>query len=401
MPSLASTGLFASVWVLCLGLVALFFSLRGRNDTAIALLIVSTSYSQVPLGPINGTIFVLGAAIVGSSLWNLTRGGGPKLEPKSLLAYAGGICTLIVSVVNPPATAAGQFVALEVTVVLFAAGLILGMPKSPFVARRSESLALQAIIGLAIFASMAAYYEIQSSESFILDRQLSSVFGGSNYVAALAAVAVVILLSLLVSNKLRFVTAIVCVAPLLLLISSATSRTSTLVLVAVSAAVLFRSKPSKRLLYGLSAIVVIAVSWEMLFSGVIQRLNSGPLETLLADRILIWGETWRVFAQSPIFGTLPGHLADELSVNGLTNYSHNIVLSILAQGGLLGAIFIAAITPWKAFRISAPAGAAFVVLMLVSLFEPVVETQRLGIIALCTAYAVTHVYSDKKVVKID
>jgi O-antigen ligase len=90
---------------------------------------------------------------------------------------------------------------------------------------------------------------------------------------------------------------------------------------------------------------------------VIGTLGTGGLDASSAVRLDLWSAAWRAFEQNPVFGLgyqqFSAHLAGlwEGSVSGLAvasrsegyAYAHNLYLTVLSQGGLIGACIFGAV----------------------------------------------------------
>ena len=222
------------------------------------------------------------------------------------------------------------------------------------------------------------------STTFAWDRQLQSVYGGTNYVAALMVCTVAALLWEFSRGGVGLVRFLILSLPALVTVVATGSRTSTIILIVLSAAIPLLVATKTRPMV-LVAVTLGAIAGGAFFTEFALRIGSGSLMTMLADRLVLWKAALDSFSASPLVGTLPGHFADVLVGYGFTNYAHNILLSVLAQGGILGVMLVGALFPWRGVTMQTASGVALIAALLISLFEPIVETQRLGVVAIVLA----------------
>ncbi|WP_425311287.1 Wzy polymerase domain-containing protein [Kingella potus] len=149
-------------------------------------------------------------------------------------------------------------------------------------------------------------------------------------------------------------------------------------------------------LFALAAVVAVQLALNTLLGW----LGGTPVETALqrvggssfamSARDLEWRNAWRVFRSAPLFGhgwdsfSLQGFLAAEFpqgySPNGISvlfTHSHNIVLQLLAEMGLVGTLLVFGGAVWVVkpfFRRPATAACLFpLMLMAVSLCHSMLE----------------------------
>jgi O-antigen ligase len=105
---------------------------------------------------------------------------------------------------------------------------------------------------------------------------------------------------------------------------------------------------------------------------VIGTFGAGGLDTSSEVRLDLWSAAWRAFEQSPIFGVGYQQFSASLprlwegSVSGLAiassaggyAYAHNLYLTVLSQGGLVGALIFGSVV-WSMMRDAARAAGAF------------------------------------------
>ena len=95
-----------------------------------------------------------------------------------------------------------------------------------------------------------------------------------------------------------------------------------------------------------AAVVLIPTS-------IMSRLFSvGSMDGSITERIGVWGVTLEEIIKHPVFGTGPGiqNLWNTLSANGYSSpHAHNLVLQLLAEGGLI-ALSLMVFIGWKMFR---------------------------------------------------
>lgn len=232
---------------------------------------------------------------------------------------------------------------------------------------------------------------IQASKypvSGVLHDHIGLSWGQSNYIADVLVVVAVLLWGRMRTARLSRIW-------LSIPITTAVAAIATLsrgAIVALAAAVIvsglleLRRKTRAPLLKVLGLALVLIIVMLAYTQVVADRsgVGSGPqLQTDIATRQQLWGQSWHDFLSSPLSGTGLGNLHIPTIQSTSTQFSHNIELSILQQIGLLGLPFLLlmGLVAFGALR-SGPREfrPTIVAALVMSQIEPVFEGVQAGLI---------------------
>lgn len=227
-------------------------------------------------------------------------------------------------------------------------------------------------------AALLQHYQVHTFlDPIVAQRGPGGVYGNvgqQNHLADFSALAVASLAYLTASRRLHSVAA-VALAPLLLVVMALTASRGTWLYLAALVVLAFgfnRRAPgpdSRRL-----AIVALALAagfvllqWAASLPFLIPEPRAVATEGRRlfdfaqgnSQRFALWREAWSTFLQSPLLGAGFGQFAWQhfqlgaaagtAAAPGLYNHAHNIVLQLLAETGLAGALIAAAgIAVWIA-----------------------------------------------------
>ena len=360
----------------------------AQADALVVLFTASVAFSSVQVGPLRVSDMLVG----GLCLAGLHHVASRAAVASALRAAAALVLLLVCTfefLFDPPETIGGSYVAYESTLL---AACILALSLQRQVDASVVALA-GSLAGLAIFAGTSAIaISRRSGSDFEQSRQLASVFGGSNYVAVLAGAAAILVLGVWLRGAVSGTLALPALAFLSAVPVIMASRNAVLWLVVVGTVIFARRGALSPMKTAIAAGLAAAIAYG--FGGLLfDRIATFNGSTWFSERTSLWSDSWALFVQEPLGGVGLGHLADTLAGNHLSWYSHNIVLSLLAQFGVLGLIAVFVFIPWAGLQLSESHGAAALYLAATAMLEPTIDTLRLGMImALITG----HVYITQK-----
>lgn len=218
------------------------------------------------------------------------------------------------------------------------------------------------------FAGLLQYYRVSTVlDPLIARASASTVFGNlaqANHFADYVALALASLTYLYAIGRLRGVAAAVSGMPLIFVLGLSGSRSAWLYLAAVFIlALLFRRRRSglagERLLRGAGLVVVgfALAQWLVTLPGLMPTGGAATATERLfseaagfTDRLQLWREAWWMFLQAPMLGVGWGQFAWQhfefhtvFSADAALrpyNHAHNVVLQLLAETGLAGALLV-------------------------------------------------------------
>lgn len=270
------------------------------------------------------------------------------------------------------ALAAGLYVLWAVALMVLACGLRREIPLSGIVTVLAWFLVVGGAVG-AVFALLQHYQISDLPATLIVPKRVANVYGNlaqKNHFANYSTLALASLAYLYAARQIHWA-GVTAIAVLLLYVIGLSGSRSALLFVAalVVLAVLYawRAGTGGRRLA--ACVIVFAAGFAVLqwlataswFSSgggaetVTQRLVAGEGSagaTSLNFRLQLVSESWGMFAQAPLLGVgwgqFPWHDFEyrALHGSGITtwpfNHAHNIVLHLLAETGLVGALLVAA-----------------------------------------------------------
>ena len=378
---------------LALSTLGLLTSL-GRNHPEPALFFICMTALTVasPLGPIVAVV----ACSVALLSWILIRLALGRLKPARPRRALVGLALLIGFSVDfalrTPATTPGQFVAFESFSVIGIATLVSLLPT---LGRRAEAWVTCGVATVGAVASLSVLIAVeQNTLVFDKTRQVSSLFGGSNYVAAAAGLSACLLVSWAVGTDrtpLSRVVAAVGAPFFIAVIVVMASRPSTIALGAALLLIAARASGVARVILVTSVGLFGLAATSSGVTSILQTRLQADFTNELADRQFLWSVGWSRFLDSPLFGGGLAINADRFSSVGLTYYVHNAPIEWLSRLGAIGGIvaYLFILTPTTLISTSRMSSAmAFA--LIVGLFEPSIETLRIGtLIVVITATIVT------------
>lgn len=354
-------------------------SLRGMTS----ILVLTSLAVGTSLGPLRAADAILFSVVVGMTLRVPQHPGLHKrgVSESVVLRLASAVAVLALDIfwvlVSPPATRQGSFVAYEEAI------LMAGAAVTCLAARRTEGMRgpAHSIVIVAVAASISSLTKVAGAgKAYYLTRQITSVYGGSNYVAALCAVAATLLLHSLLRRTLPRV---MWVFFLLLFATPIILASRTEFIVSATAVILLVLANLRRRL-GLALVAAGAAGALVLTFGneLITRLEVQDLGT--SGRTTLWSHAFSAFRDHLLLGVGPGHLADSYLVAGtVAYYPHNLILAGFAQYGILvGTLFVVALVPAASLNLRSAYGWATWVIVIISLVEPAIDTLRLGLVGI-------------------
>lgn len=293
--------------------------------------------------------------------------------PASALAPLGLVVVLGLQVVLGRVPYAEQ--ALVATLYLLWASLLmllgrvlrseLGMPV--VVATLAWFLLAGGVLGA--LAGLLQFYQAPAPVFLVMRRVTSSIYGNlgqPNHFASYVTLALASAVYLYGCGRLRGVIAAGCAALLLLVLALAGSRSPWLYLGALTALAAqlhrLRRDADSRLLVIMSLWLLpgfIAAQWVVTlpFMEPAKGIMLTSAERLfqpasgIESRLQLWGEAWDMFLSAPLVGAGFGqfawhHFLHEAATGAgalpdLYNHSHNLVMQLLAEAGILGALIAA------------------------------------------------------------
>jgi len=232
---------------------------------------------------------------------------------------------------------------------------------------------LQAVVGL------AQHYSFSGPLDFLVARKGWQVIYGNlgqpNHYAACVTLSLASAAYLCGRGSLRGALAGACAALFLIVLALAGSRSSWLYLATLAALALLLHRrqgdgasrrlalfacwlpPGFMVAHGLVMIPFLAPAEGPLMTTSAERLFQ--VAAGIAPRLQLWSEAWQMFLSAPILGAGFGRFAwhhflhqaagEATAAPGLFNHAHNIVLHLMAETGIAGAlIIVGAVLAWLA-----------------------------------------------------
>lgn len=356
----------------------------GRRPLTLLSLIVSVLYvGHAPLGVPMPALIAAGAAVgvlLRVSVTGFTAWVHRAVLPAVLLGMV-----LADLVVRPAVTLPGRYAVFEQVVLLVCliALLVDGRIRDRDDPDDADRTVHVALVWVSLIAGADSLRALSVADAGVLAaRQAAGLFGASNYIAALLAVATVACVHRACTGDgrpwLNVVGAVVFVG----LAAPHASRTSTIVFVVV---VLWLLVVHRHHLWLLVAVAGFGTLLALVPTvGVIARFQAGDLTgDELNGRTELWAIAMEAIRQQPFLGVGAGGVSDDLIAAGFvyTTYVHDVWLSLVAQFGLVGLLFLVVGTTWI---VRAPIGpyprTLALTCLLLSTTEPVVETMKMGLI---------------------
>lgn len=367
--------------------------LDRRGATIVGFLTSTLFITQAPAG-VREPMLVALAALGG---WALRYAANPR--GLSFRAAVPPVLFLVVLganyVMRPPETIAGQFAMFEqVCLAGTAAILFLVRRVSPTEASSEARTFHMTLVCVALVSGVDTAITIGANASaFSGSRQVLSIFGGSNYVAAILAFTIIscfyFALTTQTDRRLNIVAGGICLALFLPL----ESRTSIATLTAMALFTLATQRKSTRSWF----VAVIGISILLLNYSRIPGLDRfSQADASLPDlngRVDMWRFAAAQIQEYFWLGTGPGRLTDHLqSANYVPFYVHDIWLSLTAQYGVF-IILLFVLGLWKLFGHATGVYVHVMALtvLIISTFEPAAETLKIGtVFVLIIVLGVTH-----------
>ena len=218
---------------------------------------------------------------------------------------------------------------------------------------------------LSAIVALLQHYQIHTFvDPLILGKISSAVYGNlaqRNHFADYTCLALASLLFLSASGRLAWAVAVVLSILMLFVLALSSSRSAWLflfALLALSAWWYRRNQKNAALLAASSLLIpafalmqwVVQLPW---FVAPVPAVTSFQRLFEFASgsiRLELWRETWFIFLQSPLLGVGWGQFAwqhfeygvlfKSSGLSGLYNHAHNIVMQLLAETGLVGALMV-------------------------------------------------------------
>ena len=323
---------------------------------------------------------------------------------------------------------AGLYVAWAAALIVLGAGLRRAIGLDGTATVLAWFLAIGGVVGAVL--ALLQYYQVSDlSQSIIFPRGRSQVYGNlaqNNHFAAYSTLAVASLAYLHAIKRLHWAGVVAGAVPLVYVIGLSGSRSALLffaVLLVLALAYAWRGGSGGRRLAVTVLLFIAAFALSQWLATVPALGGAGGTETVtqrlaggegsagarsLAFRMQIAREAGEMFAHSPVLGAgwgrFPSHDFDYRALHGLEltswpfHHAHNIVLQLLAETGLAGALLIAAaVALWawglRRARVDPPhwwLAAVIGVIATHSLVEhPLWFAYFLGIVALAMGLAAT------------
>ncbi|WP_433802902.1 O-antigen ligase family protein [Actinomycetospora sp. CA-084318] len=307
---------------------------------------------------------------------------------------------LIDQFLRPAVTSPGKYAVLEQIVLLtcLIAMLIGGRRRGLDRPDDADAALHVALVWVSLVAGADGLRALSTADAESLAaRQAAGIFGASNYIAALLALATVACVHRACTGRGRPILNIAGAIVFIAMAAPQASRTSTVVFAVVVLVVLVRHRQHLWFLAVAAATAVLVVVAPT--AGVIGRLRSGNAAGgELNGRTELWGVAVDAIRDRPVLGSGAGRLSDSLAASGFgqATYVHDVWLSLVAQFGLVGLVFLVIGTAWI---LTGPVGSygrtLAVTGLLLSSTEPVIETMKMGlvfaaVIGVCAAHAQQH-----------
>ena len=223
---------------------------------------------------------------------------------------------------------------------------------------------LNALIGL------VQHYHVSTPFDFMVARKLIPMISGNlgqfNHYAAYVTLALASVAYLYCRGNLQGALATVCAALFLVVLALAGSRSTWLylgafIVLAVLLHRLRRDDGSRRIVVFACWLLPGFISAQWLVTLPFMVPGEGPLMMTSGERLFhvasgfgrrlqLWGEAWQMFLGAPVFGAGYGQFAwhhflheassGESAGPWVYNHAHNIVLQLMAETGIAGALII-------------------------------------------------------------
>ncbi|MEJ2866424.1 O-antigen ligase family protein [Actinomycetospora sp. OC33-EN08] len=377
-------------------LLVLWGEARGDRVWSLVGLVAASLYVGQDLWDVPMALYVGAAAGVGV----VARVAGSGLSawvhraipPLFLLGMV-----LFDQLVYPTQSRPGQYAVFEQVVLLtcLVAVLVGGRRADRDDPAAAATVLHVALVSTALVAGVDGLRALSEADAETLAaRQAAGVFGASNYIAALLAVAAVACVHRASSGTGRPIPNVVGALVFVGLAAPQESRTSTVVLGLVVLGVLVVHRRHLWFLAALAGLAVVLAAAPAV--GVFARFRAGNATTELNGRTDLWAIALDAIREHPVLGSGAGHISDQLVAAGFTDatYVHDIWLSLVVQFGLAGLVFLVIGVRWI---LLGPLGSAArtlaVTCLLLSTTEPVVETMKMGLIFVAVlAVGAAHVH---------
>lgn len=305
----------------------------------------------------------------------------------------GTICSIVL---RAPAEDVGWFLAgqwIALILLLGSSGAACRVSRWNPTHRAELALILGVVV---VITGVSGAAELRLDSDFADGRQLESLLGGSNYIAALAVLAALAMLCIVQSlGSIAKVAAWGAVLSAGLLSVTLASRGATTGLALGILAFMFTTDHA-----GTSRRRTAAVLATIALASILASSAGALLRERLVDgadgngRTELWRSAASAFMESPVIGIGPGGMPGFFADDGypVALYAHNIVLSALAQFGMpLGILVLFALAPRSNALRKNLMTPALLAALLAAMVEPSIEglgygALYLSVLAVASSY---------------
>lgn len=385
LTALALTSItpYAQAGAVLLVLASMYGEMTLRRHVSVAAIVVSPLFAaqsflglRLPLLIIVSlSLGILPAAFIAPNMLRLRA---------AVIPFAALAVLAINYIVRRPITIEGDFAVFEQGIILALAALFSVRVGDVDAAKVHDGFHY-ALCATALVGGIAALLALSTTSAEIAaTRQVASVFGASNYVTDLMTVATVACVHRALDRKSIGLNTFIAFA-LVGLSLPQSSRTSSIVLAAVLL-LLFKRKGHLGIPVFIGVTVLASSQFFLLQLPVMARFKAQSASVDdLNGRVTLWQFALARIESHGILGLGPGNLTSELQNAGFNPlYVHNIWLSLMAQYGIFSILWFAIVLrPMIQRRQSDYCYYLAVTLLLISTFEPAVETLKIGTIFMC------------------
>jgi len=364
-------------------LTTLISAMTLRRHVSVAAIVLSTLFVSESVMGLRTPLLILAALSVGTLLSFVAQPHALRLQ-MAIVPFAALVVFAVNFIVRAPTTIVAGFAVYEQGVVI-ALATVLSISVETGSSTKNADAFHYALCATALVGGINALLSLATvSEAIASTRSVSSVFGASNYVAALLTVATVACVHRAVSGRSVWLNASIAIACVGLALPQA-SRTSSIVLAVILLVLLSRKVAfGKSLFVAITVLVLSPIFLSQL--PVMARFQTDSLSTTdLNGRVALWHFAIGQIESHGLLGIGPGNLTAALQSAGVSVfYVHDIWLSWIAQYGIFSILlFVVILRPITHRARDDYTAYLAVTLLLISTLEPAVETLMIGIIYVC------------------
>ena len=372
-------------------LIGVYGEMSRRRNVSVAMVVLSPLFVDQVLAGFRLHELLLGGLLFAGLAARLALGSRRLVEQdhvdlRGVLIPAGLVMLIAVNyVLRPPMTTEGRFSVFEQFVIFSLAAIFSIFPASSSDLGRVTGVFHWSLSALALVAGVDAILALSALPASGIDtRQVGGLFGASNYVAALLAVATIACAFRALNRREVVLNGLLCIAFVTLSLPHA-SRTSSII-VAVAFLIMLARKVRPGAVFLIVGVVFAGAPLLFSYVPAFARFQQVSNEVdSLNGRWTLWHFAVQEIDLYGLMGAGPGNLTGDLQASGsIPLYVHDVWLSWIVQYGVFALLaFALLMRPFKIYDPSGYLRCVALTFLAISTFEPVVETLKLGIVFFC------------------